>query len=193
MVAIRNKYVIMAGINNTERRYQTLTKGDRIKFFRKQKGLTLEELATCVKLTRQTLSRYENGVIANIPSDQLAAIADVLDASPATLLGWHPTWEPDQYEDFNSAKTISEKLRLLRMWGIPKDLSAYEAELYKNADIIIASPSAGTSEVYSKAEAHLVDIYRSVTEQGQQEMMAHAEYIGDRYRKTPSASTGKVV
>ena len=42
-------------------------------------------------------------------------------------------------------------------------------------------------------ESKLVDIYRSVTEQGQQEMMAHADYIGERYKKNPSASADKAM
>ena len=45
----------------------------------------------------------------------------------------------------------------------------------------------------SNDELKLVDIYRNVTEQGRQEMMAHAEYIGERHKKNPSASAGKVV
>lgn len=176
-----------------------MTKGDRIKFFRKQKGLTLEELAQKIKLatqnnlTRQTLSRYETGVISNIPSDQLTAIADALSVSPATLLGWHPEWHPDQYEDFNSARSKEEKLMLLKMWGIPKDLSCYEADLYKDVDVILADSSAASHNVLSKNESKLVDTYRSVTEQGQQEMIAHAEYIGERYKKNPSASTDKAM
>ena len=42
-------------------------------------------------------------------------------------------------------------------------------------------------------ELKLVGIYRSITGQGRQEMMAHAEYIGERYKKNPSTSAGKVV
>lgn len=41
------------------------------------------------------------------------------------------------------------------------------------------------SDGLSSDESKLVDIYRSVTEQGQQEMMAHADYIGERYKKKP--------
>jgi transcriptional regulator with XRE-family HTH domain len=172
-----------------------MTKGERIRFFRTQKGLTLEELAQQIKmatqnnLTRQTLSRYETGVISNIPSDQLSAIADALAVSPATLLGWHPEWRPD----FNSARSKEEKLMLLKMWGIPKDLSCYESDLYKDADVILADSSVASHKVLSKNESKLVDTYRSVTEQGQQEMMAHADYIGERYKKNPSASADKAM
>ena len=45
--------------------------GSYLKARRKKLGLTLEELAKSVGVTRQTLSRYENGVIANIPMDKI--------------------------------------------------------------------------------------------------------------------------
>lgn len=82
---------------------------------------------------------------------------------------------------------------LLKMWGIPKDLSSYESDLYKDADVILADSSVASHKVLSKNESKLVAIYRSVTEQGQQEMIAHAQYIEERYKKNPSASGDKAM
>ncbi len=50
--------------------------------------MTLDELSKLVGVTRQTLSRYETGVINNIPSDMIENIASALRTTPAQLMGW---------------------------------------------------------------------------------------------------------
>lgn len=62
--------------------------GDRIKFNREQKGLTQEELGKLCKTTKQTIYKYENSIVTNIPLDRLALIAQALDVSQAYLMGW---------------------------------------------------------------------------------------------------------
>ena len=62
--------------------------GDNIKHKRLLKGYTLEELARKVETSRQTIQRYESGVILNIPSDKIEKIAIALDTTPAYLMGW---------------------------------------------------------------------------------------------------------
>lgn len=62
--------------------------GDRIRFIREQKGLTLEELGKLCKTTKQTVYKYENSIVTNIPLDRLALIANALDVSQAYLMGW---------------------------------------------------------------------------------------------------------
>lgn len=69
------------------------TIGQRIKTCREARHMTLEELSRYAKVTRQTLSRYETGVITNIPSDNIERIARALDTTPAWLMGWED--EPD--------------------------------------------------------------------------------------------------
>lgn len=61
--------------------------GTNIREKRKLKKMTLEELSRFAGVSRQTLSRYENGIIA-VPNDRIEAIAKALDTSPATLMGW---------------------------------------------------------------------------------------------------------
>ncbi len=70
-----------------------MTKGQRIRCRRKEKGYTLEYVANILNLTRQTLSRYETGVIPNIPSNAIEGISKVLDTTPAYIMGWNDTAE----------------------------------------------------------------------------------------------------
>lgn len=62
--------------------------GENIKNRRRDLDMTLEQVADRVGLSRQTLSRYETGVIKNIPSDKIELLAKVLDTTPMDLMGW---------------------------------------------------------------------------------------------------------
>ena len=61
---------------------------DNLKSKRTEKGLTLDEVASKVGVSRQTIQRYESGVISNIPSDNIEKLASALDTTPAELMGW---------------------------------------------------------------------------------------------------------
>ncbi|EHL19457.1 hypothetical protein HMPREF9628_00178 [Peptoanaerobacter stomatis] len=62
--------------------------GDRLKSLRIKNNLTLEELAKKVKTSKPTIQRYESGVISNIPSDKIEKLANVLNTTPAYIMGW---------------------------------------------------------------------------------------------------------
>ena len=50
--------------------------------------MTLEELARIIGTSKQTINRYENGIITNIPSEKIVAIANALETTPQTIMGW---------------------------------------------------------------------------------------------------------
>ena len=65
-----------------------MTKGQRIKTLRENMGIGLTELAEIVDVSKQTLYKYENDIVTNIPSDQIEAIADALHSTPQYIMGW---------------------------------------------------------------------------------------------------------
>lgn len=65
-----------------------MTVGQRIRALRQSKGMTQEELATKVNTIKQTIYKYESGVITNIPFERLQNIADALGTTPSYLMGW---------------------------------------------------------------------------------------------------------
>lgn len=65
-----------------------VTIGQRIKALRKQRGLSIDELATKLGKNKATVYRYESGDIENLPLDILDPLAKALDTSPAYLMGW---------------------------------------------------------------------------------------------------------
>ena len=62
--------------------------GSTLKQIRKEKGLTLEALATKVGTSRQTIHRYEAGIITNVPHKMVSDLARALDVQPSVLMGW---------------------------------------------------------------------------------------------------------
>lgn len=62
--------------------------GDRIRIAREKKGITQEELGRLCNTTKQTVFKYETGIITNIPLDRLEKIAAALSIQPSELMGW---------------------------------------------------------------------------------------------------------
>ena len=65
-----------------------MTLGDRLKKARTNKGLTLEEAGNLIGTTKQNIYKYENGIITNVPSDKIEALAKIYEVSPSFLMGW---------------------------------------------------------------------------------------------------------
>ena len=62
--------------------------GARIKQRRLENGLTQDELAENLNTTKQTIHKYETGIITNIPSSKIELLANALKTTPAYLMGW---------------------------------------------------------------------------------------------------------
>ncbi len=62
--------------------------GENIRRLRLKKGLSQTALAEAIGETRQTLWKYESGTVTNIPLAKVEALAEVLDCTPAHILGW---------------------------------------------------------------------------------------------------------
>lgn len=69
--------------------------GDRIKKIREEKGILQLELAEIIKCSKQTLYKYENNIITNIPSDKIELISKALNCSPGYLMGWDDSISSD--------------------------------------------------------------------------------------------------
>ena len=61
---------------------------ENLKRIRKSRGMTLEGLAEVLGTSKQTISRYERGVISNVPSEKIEQLARALRTTPAELMGW---------------------------------------------------------------------------------------------------------
>ena len=81
--------------------------GLRIKIAREQKNLTLEEVAKRCETTKQTIYKYENEIVTNIPYDKIVLLSKALDVTPSYLFGW------DEKKDSPSEPQLTEGEKVL--------------------------------------------------------------------------------
>ena len=65
-----------------------MTKGERIAQLREDRGMSQTELAGKVGVLKQTLYKYENNIITNIPSNTVEKLAEALGTTPIYIMGW---------------------------------------------------------------------------------------------------------
>lgn len=83
--------------------------GERIKAARDRTGMSQVDFADKIKVSKQTLYKYENGIITNIPSDKIEAIAKLGNVLPAYLMGWTDSEAAQGF--YESAKIQGRQLR----------------------------------------------------------------------------------
>ena len=64
-----------------------------IKREREKAGISQTDFAKMIKVTKQTLYKYEQGIITNIPSNKIEEIANALGVAPSYIMGWEDTTE----------------------------------------------------------------------------------------------------
>ena len=84
-----------------------MTIGQRIRTARERKDMTLDEVAKRCNTTKQTIFKYENEIVTNIPYDKIVLLSNALDVSPSYLFGW------DDKKDSPSEPKLSEGEKVL--------------------------------------------------------------------------------
>ena len=88
----------------------------RIKELRREKGLTLEQVADIVGVGKSTVRKWETGMIANMKRDKISSLAKALGTTPAYLMGWQEDEEDKKSSLDELSLTEGEKalIKLLR-------------------------------------------------------------------------------
>lgn len=77
-----------------------MTLGQKIKSKREELGISQTDLAKKINISKQTLYKYENDIITNIPSSVIEALADKLYTTPEYFFGWKEQGVPyDELSD----------------------------------------------------------------------------------------------
>ena len=63
-----------------------MTLGERIRSLRKARGMTQQELADKLHTTKQTIGKYEQGIVTNLPLSRISELAQALSTTPAYLI-----------------------------------------------------------------------------------------------------------
>ena len=94
-----------------------MTKGFRIRKARSDAGLSQADLAKLIHVSKQTLYKYENDIVTNIPSDKIYNIASVCGCTPAFLMGWEDDKESIEEKLINSYINIPKTRELILYAG----------------------------------------------------------------------------
>jgi transcriptional regulator with XRE-family HTH domain len=92
--------------------------GKRISEQRARRGMTLDELGRAAGVNRQTVFKYERGIIVNIPVDKLEKMAVALGVTTSYLIGL-------EYEE--TYPNISDELKQY----IENEIDNSKADVYK--------------------------------------------------------------
>ena len=84
-----------------------MTIGLRIRTARERKNMTLDEVARLCNTTKQTIFKYENEIVTNIPYDKIVLLSNALEVSPSYLFGW------DEQKSSPTEPELSEGEQLL--------------------------------------------------------------------------------
>ncbi len=90
---------------------------ERIRRLRKERGLSLEQLADMIGTSRQTVHRYETGVIANIPHEKIEALARALGTTPSSLMGWDEDSDIPTFNNITVANITAATTKSLPVLG----------------------------------------------------------------------------
>ena len=103
-----------------------MTIGERIRKKREEIGISQTELAKKVGISKQTLYKYETNIITNIPSNTIENIANILNLSPAILMGWENEKIPNNIKQTHTSQidVLVGKTNNLNQKGI-EELSKY--------------------------------------------------------------------
>lgn len=124
-----------------------MTLGERIRSAREALKMTQEELGVLCDTTKQTIFKYEAGIVTNIPLDRLALLADRLGVTPAHLLGWDGEAPrlPQRLAD------LAEPFSRLNDAGQDKVVD-YTAGLVSSGRYVRAEPEASAAIPFPKAK-----------------------------------------
>lgn len=103
--------------------------GQRIRQAREARNMTLDEVAKQCSTTRQTIYKYENEIVTNIPYDKIVLLTKALHVTPAYLFGVDTQNSSPSEQNL----TEGEQLMLELFRKIPEDRQAAALDLLRAA------------------------------------------------------------
>lgn len=106
--------------------------GKRIQARRKKLNISVDDLAKRLGKNRTTIYRYEKGDIENLPLDALKPLAEILETSPAYLMGWEDEAKENEPSTINEV-TMGDVFKALRL-GSNLSIQEFSSEIGLSAE-----------------------------------------------------------
>lgn len=111
-----------------------MTVGERIKNLRTKLGMSQVDFADRINVSKQTLYKYENNIITNIPSDKIEAAAKLGNVSPSYLMGWDNTARlTNSTKNIDLYCTTREECNLVLAYRELNEKNKKKCSLYTNS------------------------------------------------------------
>ena len=105
-------------------------KFERIARLRELMNIGQSELAERIGVSKQTLYKYENGIVSNVPSDKIEAMAKIFGVTPAYLMGWEESPTPQQTASKDPDQLSSDEKTLVTNYRILDSTDQMKAQGY---------------------------------------------------------------
>ena len=103
-----------------------MTAGERMRAARKEQGMRAVTPADAIGVSKQTLYKYEHGIVINIPLDKVEAAGRALGISPAALLGWDTGMTAAERQLLECYRALGGEDRAMLL-GYARDLAEEQA------------------------------------------------------------------
>lgn len=132
-----------------------------LKARRKELGLTLLEIAKRVGVSEATVQRWESGEIKTMRHGRIVKLAEVLELSPAQLMGWEDKAPADDYSKIPNVLPLPKVIKKVPLYdgiacGDPRYADPQEVDMMELPDGIRAD-FAVRCYGDSMIEAHICD------------------------------------
>ena len=106
------------------------TIGERIKELRENLKMSQDELGKRCGTTKQTIFKYETGIVTNIPMPRIECIAKALNTTPTILMGWEDSSADKTEESLDEAleRAFSARPEMRMLYSVTKNASAEDIE-----------------------------------------------------------------
>lgn len=161
--------------------------GNRIYELRMRLDMTQDQVAREIGTTKQTIYKYENGVVTNIPLDKIEQLSKLFCVSPAYLTGWSDT---NNYYAKTYSSDDGVPSMLADFWHSLDDAGKERFSLYISSGLRVHdSDSSGvSSQILSPDENQLVSKYRCLDSADQGRILERIDTIleNEKYQKDAS-------
>lgn len=127
-----------------------------LKIRRKELDYTLLDIAKKVGVSEATVQRWESGNIKNLRYDKIIALSEVLNISPAQLMGW----DNDSSHDSSQILSIIEQLNAEgqeKVLNYAKDLVSSGNYKSTSSSALVEEGREISERVSQKMRAQMVD------------------------------------
>lgn len=91
--------------------------GDRIKFLRRQKGITQEELGQIVGVQKAAVQKWESGMTKNLKRDTIEKLSNYFGVRPSFLMGMDEEELKGEYNKNEILKAVLGDITMLPIVG----------------------------------------------------------------------------